>query len=171
MRDSNSNVRSFTFAKRTVGYFAAWVVLIGGVGVADSLVGAIAALAAARLSLDLRPPGAGSVRYLSLARLAASFLRDSLMAGIDVARRVFSPSLPLQAGFVTYTPATPPGDARTLFTDITCLMPGSVPVGSDATGALVYHCLDTRQPVAAQLAEQEALFCTALGYDRLRPPA
>lgn len=171
MGDSNRNVRSFAFAKRAVGYFAAWVVLIGGIGILDSVVGAIAALAAARLSLDLRPPGAESVRYLSLAGLAASFLRDSLMAGVDVARRVFSPSLPLQTGFVTYAPVTPPGDARTLFTDITCLMPGSVPVGTDPTGALVYHCLDTGQAVAAQLAEQESRFRTALGLDRLRSPA
>ncbi len=124
-------------------------------------------MAAAWLSLGLRPPRAESVRYLSLARLAACFLRDSLIAGVDVARRVFSPGLPLNTGYVTYSPATPPGDARALFTDITCLMPGSVPVGTDSTDAVVYHCLDTRQPVAAQLAEQEALFRRALGHDSI----
>lgn len=171
MANSGRNIRSLAFARRAVGYFAAWIVLIGGVGGADSVVGAIAALAAARLSLELRPPRAESVRYLSLARFAARFLRDSLVAGIDVARRAFSPSLPLRTGFVSYSPATPAGDSRALFTDITCLMPGSVPLGTDATGAVVYHCLDMDQPVAAQLAEQEALFRRALGLDIARPLA
>jgi multicomponent Na+:H+ antiporter subunit E len=36
-------------------------------------------------------------------------------------------------------------------------MPGTLPVGTDADGALVYHCLDLDQPVAAALAREEAL--------------
>jgi multicomponent Na+:H+ antiporter subunit E len=37
------------------------------------------------------------------------------------------------------------------------LLPGTVPTGS-AEGGLLIHCLDVGQPVAAQLAEEEALF-------------
>jgi len=36
-------------------------------------------------------------------------------------------------------------------------MPGTLPVGTDRNDALVYHCLDLDQPVAAGLARDEAL--------------
>lgn len=163
MSGAAREIRPLAFAKRALGYFAVWVVLLGSIAVADVLVGAIAALAAARLSLALRPPRPASLRFGSLAGLGARFLWDSLVAGIDVARRVFSPGLPLRTGFVAYTPATPPGDDRSLFTGFTSLMPGSVPTGTDTAGAILFHCLDTGQQVAAQLEEYEARLASALG--------
>jgi multicomponent Na+:H+ antiporter subunit E len=166
MSGAASGMRPLAFVKRALGYFVVWVVLLGGVSVADALVGAIAALAAARLSLQLRPAGQSSVRFLSLAALVARFLRDSLVAGFDVARRAFTPAMPLRTGFVSYAPVTPPGDERSVFTGLTGLMPGSVPVGTDAAGAVLYHCLDTGQPVAAQLSEYEARLSAALGRSR-----
>ncbi len=36
-------------------------------------------------------------------------------------------------------------------------MPGTLPVGTDPDGALVYHCLDSEQPVTAALARDDAL--------------
>jgi multicomponent Na+:H+ antiporter subunit E len=43
------------------------------------------------------------------------------------------------------------------------LLPGTVPAGSAGTRALLIHCLDVEQPVAAQLAEEEAQFVQAVG--------
>jgi multicomponent Na+:H+ antiporter subunit E len=43
------------------------------------------------------------------------------------------------------------------------LLPGSLPAGSDAMGGMLIHCLDTRQPIAAQLAAEEALFVRVVG--------
>ena len=40
---------------------------------------------------------------------------------------------------------------------MTSLMPGTLPVGTDAKDALVYHCLDMDQPVAANLTRDESL--------------
>ena len=40
---------------------------------------------------------------------------------------------------------------------------GTVPTGLDNNGALLIHCLDIEQPVAAQLAAEEALLVQAIG--------
>jgi len=45
-----------------------------------------------------------------------------------------------------------------MFTALMSLLPGTVPTGSDASGGLVVHCLDVKQPVIAQLAAEEAVF-------------
>ena len=39
---------------------------------------------------------------------------------------------------------------------MTSLVPGTVPVGDDGE-SVTYHCLDVGQPVAAQLAAEEAM--------------
>jgi multicomponent Na+:H+ antiporter subunit E len=52
---------------------------------------------------------------------------------------------------------------RNAFCTITSLLPGTLPSGSDESGAVVVHCLDITQPVAEQLAREEALLERALG--------
>jgi multicomponent Na+:H+ antiporter subunit E len=49
----------------------------------------------------------------------------------------------------------PRGPARNAFASLSSLLPGTVPVRDDAQG-LLYHCLDVDQPVAAELAAEEA---------------
>jgi len=98
------------------------------------------------------------VRPTRLSALALRFLYQSVVAGADVARRALDPRLPLRCGFVLYRTGLPPGPARHSFTTLMSLLPGTVPTGSDRDGALLIHCLDVEQPVAAQLAEQEGLF-------------
>ena len=53
------------------------------------------------------------------------------------------------------------GLARNTFSTITSLLPGSVPA-DEADGVLVYHCLDTTQPVVEQLWREERLLARAL---------
>jgi multicomponent Na+:H+ antiporter subunit E len=43
------------------------------------------------------------------------------------------------------------------------MMPGTLPTGTDEHGALLVHCLDIGQPVAANLAAEERLFIRAVG--------
>ena len=69
----------------------------------------------------------------------------------------------LRPGFIVYQPRLPPGPARNAFCTITSLLPGSLPSGPDATRGIVVHCLDTSQPVAEQLAAEEALLIEAFG--------
>jgi multicomponent Na+:H+ antiporter subunit E len=123
----------------------------------DLAVGLLAAVAATWLSLRLLPPSPGRLRLGALARFALHFLWQSSVAGVDVARRALAPRPRLKPGYVPYPVRFPPGPGQAAFGAITSLMPGTLPVGSDAAGALVYHGLDLDQPIAAGLARDEAL--------------
>ncbi|MBV9200388.1 MAG: Na+/H+ antiporter subunit E [Alphaproteobacteria bacterium] len=147
---------------RVAGFFLLWVVLTGTYRT-DLAAGLVAALAATWVSLRLLPPSIGRVRPVALARLALRFLRQSVVAGVDVARRALDPRLPLRTGFVVYPVGLPPGPTRHAFTTLMSLLPGTVPAGLHSPGALVIHCLDVEQPVTAQLAAEEALFAALFG--------
>jgi multicomponent Na+:H+ antiporter subunit E len=151
-----SSARRRSGVARATGLFFAWVVLSGGAAV-DLLPGIVAALAATALSLALFPPRSGRLRLVQLGEYAVRFLGQSITAGIDVARRALDPRLPVNPGYVRYPLLLPPGPARNTFTTLTSLLPGTVPIGPDMHGALLIHCLDVTQPVAAQLAAEEAL--------------
>lgn len=158
---------------RGAGLFGFWLLLArpwsgdpGDVPWAEVVLGAFATVAATWTSLRLLPPGPGRLRFGALARLAGRFLWQSLVAGIDVARRVFDPRLPIEPGYLAYPVRLPDGPRRDAFGALTSLMPGTLPVGTDPDGALVYHCLDLGQPVAAGLARDEALLGAALGAGR-----
>jgi multicomponent Na+:H+ antiporter subunit E len=142
---------------RAASFFALWTILTGR-NPADLVAGVVAAWVATSASLHLLPPGTSRVRPTRLAGLALRFLHQSVVAGVDVARRALDPRLPLRCGLVLYRTGLPPGPARHAFTTLMSLLPGTVPTGLDRNGALPIHCLDVEQPVAAQLAEQEGLF-------------
>ena len=107
------------------------------------------------------PPAAGRVRLGALLLLLPRFLWQSLLAGLDVARRAFSPKLPLQPGFVDYPVGLPRGAARNAFEAISSLLPGSVPTG-ETEELIEYHALDLGQPVVDQLAAEEQAYAKAL---------
>jgi multicomponent Na+:H+ antiporter subunit E len=141
------------WARRGAAYFAFWVVLIG-FDPLDLAIGMLVAAAAAWTSLRLLPPGMHRVRLAGLPRLALRFLWQSIVAGVDVARRAFAPRMRLRPGWVTYPTRYPRGPARNAFASLTSLLPGTVPAHDDEAG-LLYHCLDTGQPIVEQLAEEE----------------
>jgi multicomponent Na+:H+ antiporter subunit E len=147
---------------RAAGFGLIWCVLTGG-GAADLPVGAVAVLAAVWMSLLLLPPGTSHVRPSALAGFVLHFLWQSVVAGVDVARRALHPRLPLHPGFVVYPAGLPPGPARNMFTSLMSLLPGTVPTGSAENGGLLIHCLDVQQPVTGQLAAEEALFARVIG--------
>jgi multicomponent Na+:H+ antiporter subunit E len=146
---------------RALLYFGVWIVIDQSARPSHLLVGALASVAAAWVSVTLLPPAGGSVRLGALVRLLPRFLWQSLVAGVDVARRAFDPRLPLNPGLVVYRPQLPPGSARSLFTAYTSLLPGTVPCG-DGDGGVVYHCLDISQPIVEQLAAEEARLSRAI---------
>ena len=141
-----------------------WLMLSGG-DLSGVAAGAIAVVAATWTSLRLLPAGDWRLRPLALLRLVLRFLRQSIVAGVDVAWRALDPRLPLQPGFVRYPLRLPPGAARDVFCTLTSLLPGTVPSGLDENGNLLVHCLDLRQPVLEQLAEEEARLAHVLGGD------
>jgi multicomponent Na+:H+ antiporter subunit E len=153
--------RRRTAAARGTLYFGLWLVLLPSVKPADCLLGLAAAAAATWVSLRLLPPASGRLRFRVLLVLLPHFVWESTRAGFDVARRALVRRVDLTPGFVECPMAFPPGLARNTFASISSLLPGTVPVG-DGDEALVYHCLDTTQPVVAQLSEEERLLARAL---------
>jgi len=146
---------------RALLYFALWIVVDQSAKPANLVVGVLASAAATWASLKLLPPASGRVRLGVLLLLLPRFLWQSLVAGIDVARRAFAPQLRLQPGFVDFPAGLPRGSARNAFELIASLMPGSLP--SDETrDTIEFHCLDTRQPVVEQLAAEERVYARAL---------
>ena len=146
---------------RATALFVLWMVLMQSVKPGDLAIGALSTAAATWVSLRLLPPAAGCLHFGALLRLLPHFLWESVRAGFDVARRAFDPRLPLAPGFVNCPRGFPPGLARNTFATITSLLPGTVPTDSD-DGGIVYHCLDTAQPVVEALWEEERLLARAL---------
>jgi len=144
-----------------------WTVLIG-TGLADLACGLLAAAAATALSLRLLPPSGWRVHPVALARLALRFVGQSVVAGVDVARRALDPRLPLRPGFVSVPLRIPPGPARNAFASLASLLPGTLPVADDGE-AVLFHCLDVAQPIAAQLGAEEAAFRRVLGEGSQEP--
>ena len=149
-------------AARAVLFLAFWL-MISGWAPADLPVGLAAVAGATWTSLRLLPPGGSRVRFVSLATLVASFLRQSIVSGTDVAWRALNPKSQLRPGFVACPLRLPPGGERSAFCALFSLMPGTLPTGTDEHGALLVHCLDVGQPVAANLAAEERLFIRAVG--------
>ena len=150
-----------TVLARGIGLFALWVVLIQSVQPADLVVGALTVAVATWVSLRLLPPDAGRIGLGALAARLPRFVWQSVRAGVDVARRAFAARPPLAPGFVTHPTGLPRGVARNTFATITSLVPGTLPVDEDA-GGILYHCLDTRQPVLEDLAAEERVYAPAL---------
>lgn len=151
-------------AVRATLFLAFWL-MISGWAPADLPVGLAAVVGATWVSLRLLPPQGSRLRFGSLATFAASFLRQSAVSGIDVAWRALNPNLKLKPGFVACPLRLPPGGLRNAFCTFSSLMPGTLPTGANEQGALLVHCLDTNQPIAANLAAEELLFMRTFGGD------
>jgi multicomponent Na+:H+ antiporter subunit E len=145
-----------TAVSRAVGFFGFWLVLTGA-DADDLAAGLVAAVAATWASLRLMPSQPWGLRPIKLAGYVLHFLRQSITAGIDVAWRALQPRMSLQPGFVVYQAQLPPGTTREAFRAIMSLMPGTLPCGPAEGNGLTIHCLDVTQPVAEQLAVEEAL--------------
>jgi multicomponent Na+:H+ antiporter subunit E len=139
-----------------------WLVISLG-NLAQVPAGIIVAVAATWVSLRLFPPAEMRISPRHLGPFIARFLRQTVVAGADVAWRALHPNLPLQTGFVIFPSNLPRGPARSAFLTIASLLPGTLPAGTDRNGAARIHCLDVTQPVVADLSADEDLFRRMLG--------
>ncbi len=138
---------------RWLGFFIFWLVLsLGAAG--GWPYGVVAATASTWVSLRLVPVDGFNISWGALLRFLPHFLWQSVIAGVDVARRAFDPRMPLRSGFIAYPVGFRGSTARNTFTTVTSLLPGTVPCGVE-DGQLVYHCLDIGRPVVAELAAEE----------------
>jgi multicomponent Na+:H+ antiporter subunit E len=147
---------------RAAGFLVLWLVL-SGADPGGLPAGAVAVVAATWTSLQLLPVGRWRLSPTALIGFVLRFMRQSVVAGADVAWRALDPRLPLRPGFVAYPAALAPGVARNTFCTLSSLLPGTMPTGPDERGALLIHCLDIDEPIVAQLAAEEALLARVLG--------
>ncbi|MBT1512996.1 Na+/H+ antiporter subunit E [Bradyrhizobium sp. SRL28] len=161
-RPANSPGTLGSAISRAAGFFGFWLVLTGA-DTGDLAAGLFAAVAATWASLRLMPAQEWNLHPIKLAKFVLHFLRQSIVAGTDVAMRALDPRLPLRPGFVVYQAHLPPGTKRDTFCAIMSLLPGTLPCGPAEGNGLTIHCLDVTQPVVEQLAAEEALCVQALG--------
>lgn len=131
-------------------WYGLWLVLAGW-SLANAAVGVPAAGLAAWAGGLLLPAGGRRLSPLRVVRFAAGFVWQSVVAGVDVAWRVFQPRMRLCPGIVRVAPRLPQGPARLFFRGIASLQPGSLACGVDEQGRLLFHCLDTREDVEGAL--------------------
>jgi multicomponent Na+:H+ antiporter subunit E len=155
---------------RAAGLFGLWLVL-SGVHVADLPAAAVAVGTATWASLRLLPPGPWRLRPIALAGLVLRFLRQSVVAGVDVAWRALDPRLPVRPGLVVYSMRTAPGSAHSTFRTLASLVPGTVPVGRVDGGACSSTASMSTSPSRHSWPPRRLSSCGRSGYRRAAPPA
>lgn len=142
-----------------------WYVLSGGR--TDSwIVGVPAVLAAALVSAAMLPPV--GISLPGLARFVRFFLRESLLGGLDVARRAVHWRMPLDPGIVVHGNRTRGALARAAVSNTACLLPGTLVVDLDGGDTWV-HALDTGREVRESLELSEVRVADMLGLTLERP--
>lgn len=114
------------------------------------------------ISVRLFPPGTARIRPMPFCLFVLFFAGRSVTAGIDVARRLLSPSLPVSPGFLTFHLNLPEGGPRWLLANTLSLMPGTLSVSLDGA-RLDLHCLDTRDPIEADVRAVEQKVARVFG--------
>lgn len=149
---------------RTIGFLGLWLVLIGTAPL-DIAMGSAASVAAVWTSTLLWPADA-RLSVSGLLRFLPRYLLQSVVAGLDIARRAFAPVPPLKPGYASCRPALPGGIAHGALCAVMSTQPGKLPVATAADGTVHLHCLDMDQPLARELAEDEAAFLSLLPRER-----
>ena len=161
MGASSGHINVLAVSARAAVFLAFWLIL-AGVNPADLPAASAAVVAAVWASLRLMPPGTLHVSLAGTVRLAAGFPLGALVAGIDVARRALAPRLSLRPGFVTCPLRQAPGPAREAFLMYASLLPGTIPCDASDDAAVLEHAVDVTQPIAEQIAREEARFMRAV---------
>lgn len=139
-----------------IGLLAAlWWVLTGGrYGAWPAGIPAVAAALLA--SFALPRPATWPWRPTGLVRFLPFFLKSSLAAGLDVARRAYAPGPPLAPGLVEYPWRLPPGPARVFLANTVSLLPGTLSIGFDDR-KLTIHVIDRTRPVGEEVKRLESM--------------
>jgi multicomponent Na+:H+ antiporter subunit E len=118
-------------------------------------------------SFALWPVAAWRWHLWPLVKFAPYFLQESVAGGLDVARRAFSPTLPLDPGIEDFELRLGSEPARVFFAWTVSLLPGTASVRLEET-RLRMHVLDRGQALEEKLRELErrigAIFGDGCGF-------
>lgn len=136
-----------TFIKRVLLFALIWWLLIEGQSDAWG-IGAWLVLAGAVLSLSMAPPVDWSL--LGVLRFIPFFIRYSLVGGVDVAKRAFTPHMGLQPAIIEYPLALVLPQSRLFMVGVISLLPGTL--SAEVQGDKLWvHVLDQRNDIQGEL--------------------
>lgn len=141
--------------KRCLELAAIWLVLTGGHSAAW-LPGLAVVIPAAFASLLLPPGPAWNWHLAGICRFLPFFLRRSLLAGYDVARRALAPDPGLKPGLHRHPWRLPPGPARVFLANTISLLPGTLSV-EFSDDYLLIHTLDRETDLKGELEKLEGM--------------
>lgn len=149
-------------AHRAVLFGGGWLALAGSAPEALA-TGLAVTTAAVWLSLKLLP-ARDPLALWRLVRHLPRFVAASVNGGVDVARRAFSPNMPLNPGWIEVSSDLPDGARAALGGELS-LMPGTLAAGSE-DGKLIIHLLDIDAGFDDAIAREEAGIAAIIGQDR-----
>ena len=131
--------------------FLAWT----GVGVSELIFAAVAGALGSTVSFQAPDLKAERFRLGAFLRFVPYFLLISFRGGIDVAKRAFLPSMPIDPAFVHYRlRVSEDGAAAVFFLSTISLVPGTLFVDIDKSQALV-HLIDQGSSALGELERLE----------------
>ncbi|MEM7012179.1 MAG: Na+/H+ antiporter subunit E [Verrucomicrobiota bacterium] len=155
------NLRSFTW--RAILFALIWLSLTGS-DYASWIIGAPCVLGAAWLSVVIANPSGWEWSLRGWLRLVPFFLKGSIAGGWDVARRVLTPTIPVDPVFADYELRLPSGSARWFLVHLISLMPGTL--SAEVNGSqLTIHALNGASSLNETIAETESIVSTAFKID------
>jgi multicomponent Na+:H+ antiporter subunit E len=151
---------------RALAFLLLWLA-VAGRKPSDLPVGVAVAAAAAWASIGLGPPSGARPNLRAAIVFFLDFLRLSLRSGLDVARRALLATPDLRPGMVEVRLSLRPGFSRDVFCMIASLLPGTLLTGFDPDDdhKVFVHGLDIGQPIATELADEEASFMRMIGHE------
>lgn len=145
-----------------------WIISEGDT--ATWAVGLPAIILAVLFSLYLQPASRYRLSLPGLLPFGCFFLQRSLLAGLDIARRILSPKTDLQPGNLSVALRLPEGAPRWLLAMTLSLLPGTVSLRFEAD-TLTLHCLDLRYDVERELRQAELRVAALFGLSLETPGA
>lgn len=120
-----------------------------------AVVVVVTILATIVVGVRMRRPGEGALRLVRLPRFIAFFVAQSIVGGIDVARRALAPRGEVLPGMVEHFCRLPEGTPRALFIALVSVMPGTLVAGDGPDGLVWVHVIDRRRAAGPELRRIE----------------
>lgn len=130
-----------------------WVTF-GGNDLAGIALGVPTVLLALWAALHLSPSWEVRIDPIAFGAFVPEFLKLSLVGGVDVAKRAFSPEILIDPELMPYTLRLPDGTPRYFFLLLISLLPGTLSAELEGD-TLTVHVLDRAQDNHAALADLE----------------
>ncbi len=157
-----------TLAQRVVVFALLWVALAGVSGAALA-AGGVAVAVATAASLRLSPLRAARPLPLRALLLIPLFLREAIVAGVDVALRALRPSLPMDPAILHHRLGTARGPVPMALAFLVSALPGTL--ATDWQGRWLHvYTIDRHQHSLRSIAAMERRLAWALTPHRQRPP-